>query len=265
MTMRVLVVDDEPLAGRRLARQLERFGHRVVAIFESGLAAVEYAQANLGGEGDAWPSFDIVFLDIQMPGLDGLQTAARLCEMRPTVVVFVTAYDEHALAAFDVGAVDYILKPVSYERLEKTLLRLGSSPLAISGPEVTAATHRMGVASPADIESPKVQLEVRQGAKRRFYDARRLQRLMASDKYVVFNDEAGEQQMLDTSLTQLEIQLAPLGFVRVHRQELIQLKAIREIVTQGRSMEAVLHNGERAKISRRLAPKLRRLLGAQSR
>ena len=247
--MRALVVDDEPLAGRRLARQLERLGVEVTAILESGTEAVARP-----------PAFDVAFLDIQMPGLNGLETAAQLTRVTDAAIVFVTAYDEHALAAFDVGAIDYVLKPITASRLARTLDRLGAVPPKTESSELVAASNRLAH-PPLTSERPSaVRLEVKSGLKTRYIDAMQIQRLYAADKYVMFMDAEGTQHVLDESLAQLEIKLAPLGFVRVHRRELIRLDAVTEISKHERSTVAVLKSGEHALVSRRLSSKLKSLL-----
>ena len=253
-TLRAIVVDDEPLAGRRLARQLQRLGVEVCAVIESGTAAVQRAPEI---------EFDVAFLDIEMPGLNGLQTAAELTASSSMNIVFVTAHDEHALAAFDVGAIDYVLKPISADRLQQTLERLSVAPSRTAADEVIAASRRLSD-SPKAAAQP-VRLEAKSGAKIRYFDASDIQRLHAADKYVVFNDADGEQHVLDESLTQLELRLASVGFVRVHRRELVRLDAIVELTSQDRSTAVKLKNGEQAQVSRRLVSKLRaRLQGPHS-
>ena len=115
--MNVLIVDDEPLARERLSRMVgELEGCRVLqpcaSNGEEALALIDSLKP------------DVVLLDIRMPGLDGLQVAAKLCEREaPPAVIFCTAYDEHALAAFEAQAVDYLVKPIPRERLADALAR----------------------------------------------------------------------------------------------------------------------------------------------
>lgn len=113
-TLRVLVAEDEPFNRRRLGRLLREAGCAVVAELEDGPAVLAWL--------DRGEPVDALFLDIQMPGLTGLEVVADL--PRPTAVVFVTAYSEHAVQAFEQAATDYLLKPVTAERLAATLQRL---------------------------------------------------------------------------------------------------------------------------------------------
>ena len=254
--LRALVVDDEPLAGRRLARQLGRLGLDVVGTLESGGEV-------LARSGEL--AFEVAFLDIQMPGINGLETAARLTEQRDAAIVFVTAHDEHALAAFDVGAIDYVLKPVNVDRLAQAVRRLGSTPRTDAA-EVIAASRRLDTDRWAAGTSgqPTLRLEVRMGTRSRYVGVEEIQRLFAADKYVMFTDAQGVQHVLNESLTQLELRLAACGFVRVHRRELIRLSAVEEVITRDRITVVALTNGERAQVSRRFAPKLRALLTSGS-
>jgi len=111
---RFLVVDDEPLPRKRLARQLEEAGHEVVAQLGNGYQLLEHLETQA--------PVDALFLDIQMPGISGLEVMAAASRLPP--VVFVTAFAEHAVQAFELAALDYLLKPVAAARLAATLQRL---------------------------------------------------------------------------------------------------------------------------------------------
>ena len=114
--MRIAIVDDEPLARRRLCDLLAALPHCTVC----GEAGTGQEALTLSVDAQA----EVVLLDIHMPGMDGLETARHLARLAaPPAVIFTTAYDEHALAAFDAGAIDYLLKPVRAERLQAALLR----------------------------------------------------------------------------------------------------------------------------------------------
>lgn len=116
--MKVIIVDDEPLALRHLAQELERIG---------GLNILgQYRNPQLALERITQEPMDAVFLDIQMPGVNGIELAERILQLYPHMaIVFVTAYDEYAIKAFELNALDYILKPIQHERLQKTIQRLG--------------------------------------------------------------------------------------------------------------------------------------------
>lgn len=251
---RAVVVDDEPLAGRRLARRLAEAGLEVVAVLESGQALLD---------GLAELRFDVAFLDIEMPEPNGLETAALLRRRSEVSIVFVTAHDEHALAAFEVGALDYVLKPVQASRLARAVQRLPDTPPSLD--EVEALAGRLDPSGTGSEPAPATRLEVRDGASTRYFEPRDVQRLTAADKYVVFTAPDGSEQVLDESLSQLENRLRRHGFVRVHRRELIRVDAVVAIASEGGKTTAELKNGEHADVSRRLAPVLRGRLEASVR
>lgn len=252
--MKVLVVDDEAPARRRMIRMLERAGGvEIVGQAADGVEALtELTRCQP----------EVVFLDIQMPALDGLALARQA---RLPLVVFVTAHDEHALAAFELGAADYLLKPVKAARLEATLARLRERLGAEAGPdedaELRATLARLGGAGvgPGG-ELPSPRLAVREGESVRLFDARELGRIFASDKYSVFIHE-GREQLLDESLSQLELRLSAHGFVRVHRAELVNLAWVRALHGDSGSMSVELRDGQRVKVSRRMVAELKRRLG----
>jgi DNA-binding LytR/AlgR family response regulator len=234
--VKVLLVDDEPLARRRLVRLLRDVpGAEVVGEAADGEEALRQIHALAP---------DVVFLDIRMPRLDGLAVAAAAGDV--PAIVFVTAHAEHAIAAFEAAAVDYLLKPVEPERLARTLERVrvrGKSqaeilPRLLSPPRVVA------------VESGETHL----------FDAREIPRFWSLDKYTSFR-HGGREHLTVESLTQLEARLAEHGFFRVHRGELIALDRVRTLADGEDGLHAVLDDGDRARVSRRLAAELRRRLG----
>jgi two-component system, LytTR family, response regulator len=236
--MKLLVVDDEPLARRRLLRLCAQIPD-VVVVGEAG-DGVEAA------ERIAALDPDVVLLDIQMPGADGLTLAAQLAARageRP-VVVFTTAHAQHALAAFDAAAVDYLLKPVPLERLRRAL---------------DHARRRLGDAL-AGADVPRVSARDRDTV--HVVDARSVERFYAADKYTGFRI-AGRELLSDESLNALEARLAAHGFVRVHRGELVRLDAVRALrpAGDGDGAIATLASGDEARVSRRLVTELKRKLG----
>jgi DNA-binding LytR/AlgR family response regulator len=130
-----LVVDDEPLARERLERLLKEAGCEVLAALPDGLALLAWMAAH--------PSPDALFVDIQMPGPNGLEVLAELKD--PPPVVFVTAYQEYAIQAFEVEAVDYLLKPVFEDRLKRCLQRLQHHQVGRMTDAQLKALHRIGV------------------------------------------------------------------------------------------------------------------------
>jgi DNA-binding LytR/AlgR family response regulator len=233
----VVVVDDEPVARRHLIRMLSALdGVEVVGDAGDGVCALD-AIARTRPE--------LLLLDIHMPGLDGLALAARYAELPP--VVFVTAYDEHAVKAFELGAIDYLLKPVRPGRLAQAIDRAGARG--------SARASFQALAPAAADHVPRVVTSER-GALRLF-DARTITRFRAMDKYTAFLAD-GREHLTEEPLAALEDRLRHHGFVRVHRGELVALAAIESLTTGDAGHEARLHDGQVARVSRRLLALLKR-------
>jgi len=239
--VRVVVVDDEPLARRRLIRMLGAVGDvEVVADAADGTAALDAI---------ARTRPDVLLLDIHMPGLDGLALAARYAELPP--VVFITAHDEHAVRAFELGAVDYLLKPVRPARLAQAIERARSR-------QGSARDGFAALAPALDTPAPRVVTSERGTI--RLFDARAITRFRAIDKYTAFV-AAGEEHLTEEPLAALEERLRGCGFVRVHRGELVALAAIESLGADGSGHLVRLRDGQVARVSRRLASALKAQLG----
>lgn len=241
MTLRALVVDDEAPARRRLRRQLEALSVEVVGEAEDGEQALTQARALAP---------DVIFLDVRMPGVDGLTLAQRHTDLPP--IVFCTAYDEFAVKAFEVNAVDYLLKPVREERLS----------LSVEKVRAKQAASRERVAKALEAVAPAQATRVVSSTRGTvcFFDARQLTRFWSSDKYTVFVAE-GEEHLIEESLSTLEERLAPHGFLRVHRAELIRLDAVKSLSTADGMHEVKLADGQVAKVSRRSVGAVKAALG----
>ena len=217
--LRALLVDDEPLARTRLARLLGATG-RVEIVGQAGDA--EQALAAL-----ARVSADVVFLDIRMPGLSGLELVERL--PRGLCVVFTTAYDQHALEAFEANAVDYLLKPIEPRRLDRALdraERLRADPALGS---VTAALVERLAASLRSGPAPflrRVPFRTRDGVQ--FLDVERITHCTARDR-LTHAVTAGAAHVVDYGLADLEAKLDPAKFLRIHRATLLNLDHLDEI------------------------------------
>ena len=241
--IRVLLVDDEAPA-RALLREMLSAEPDVEIVGEAatGLEAVK-AAAELEPE--------VVFLDIEMPKLDGFEVLELL---DPEVaVVFVTAYDSHALRAFEVHAVDYVLKPYRAERLREALSRARAR---VGGrPEPAVLAH---AARPPGQYAQRVV--VKDGAHIHVIPIDRLDYAQAQDDYVALRTE-GKTLLKTQTLGGLEATLDPSVFVRVHRSYLVRLDRIRALEPYGKNDHvALLADGTRVPVSREGYARLRELL-----
>lgn len=216
--LRAFLVDDEPLALTRLARLLGATGRAEVVGEARGadeaLAALAHARA------------DVVFLDIHMPGTTGLELAARL--PADVAVVFTTAYDQHALAAFDANAVDYLLKPVERPRLERALDRAerrgdGAARGDTAAVLARLATALRGAASPY---LDRVPFRTRDGVQ--LLEVGRVTHFAARDR-LTRAVTAGGAHVVDYGLADLEAKLDPARFFRIHRATLVNLAYVGEV------------------------------------
>ena len=217
--IRAYLVDDEELATRRLARMLEETGKvKVVGVSHDPVEALERMPE---------VEFDVLFLDVQMPEISGFDLLARL-DAEP-LVVFVTAFNQYALRAFEVNSVDYLVKPVERELLHRAIRKLerrgGESrpPLADLVRQVTAAMAPSPVAYPERLAS-KV------GDKVEFIDLSRVTHLYAEDK-LTFAATSGKSHILDLTIAELEAKLDPRRFVRIHRSTLVNIAFVQELYT----------------------------------
>ncbi len=245
--MRALVVDDEEPARRRLIRLLESAGDiEIAGQAADGDAAVRAIETLRP---------DVVLLDIGMPKLDGLSLAARCLDLPP--IIFVTAHQEFALRAFEVNAVDYLLKPVSPSRLATALERVRARRAA--GEPAQDSQRALAAVSP---KSTRICVSARGTV--RFLEAATICRFWSADKYTLFVAE-GSEEMTEEPLSSLEERLAPVGFVRVHRAELIQLSMVKELKTIDGVNEVILADGQVSKVSRRSLQAVKSALGLPSR
>ncbi len=238
MTMKALVVDDEAPARSELRYLLgEVGGVEVVGEASSAKEALQLIQAF---------SYDVVFLDIDMPGISGVELAEAMQRLEsPPSVVFVTAYGEHAVKAFELAAADYLVKPVDTARL-----RLAVERLETTGPPVSGG---------ARVE----RLAVEKAGRKLLLDASEIFHIMASDDYAyVFTD--GERYLSTDSLAQLEKRLERSGFFRVHRRYLVNLTHVAEVTSMyGGTLLLTLKDSGKTQVpvSRRRVPSVKRALG----
>jgi len=239
--MRILVVDDENLARDRLRRMLESNGdHEVVGEAANGGEAVQQCS-------ELQP--DLVLLDIRMPGMDGLETARHFLSMEdPPAVIFCTAYEEHAIAAFDLQAVGYLLKPVRREKLFDALgktVRLNRAQLAGLNANGEARRSHISARTHKGIELISIE------------DVRFFQ---ADQKYVTVRHAHGEL-IVDETLRELELEFTDL-FIRVHRSALVAKLHIEGLLKDKNGHVAVRMRDleETIPISRRHLPGVRKIV-----
>jgi len=236
--LRVALADDEPLARTRLARLLREAGCEVKAELVDGPSVLAWVKAA--------PEVDALFLDIQMPGATGLEVAVELADCRNCPpIVFVTAFSEHAVRAFEAAAVDYILKPVSAERLARSLARLGEG-----GPK------RVDTA-PAPQRFP-----VKAGEGHVFLDLKRTTHFEVETE-VVWAWAAGTRHRTAwTTLAEVEAAFPGAGLLRIQRHLLLRPEAVLGLKPlEGGRASVRVAEGLDLEVSRSVTPRLKELLG----
>jgi two-component system, LytTR family, response regulator len=227
--IRALIVDDEALARERLRRLLDETGDvEIVGEAEDGLDAMTRI-AELAPQA--------VFLDIQMPGCTGLEVAASLPEPRPHII-FCTAFDQYAIDAFELHAVDYLLKPVSRARLQKALDRVRTGPPAPMDAALRAS-------------APVSRFLARKGAAYRVVPAQDVLCFVSENGLTKLQTE-GQHYWVPPTLNDLEARIDPARFFRISRAAIVNLDAVHEVVpTAGGAGEVTLRDGTRLEVSRR--------------
>lgn len=216
--MRALVVDDEAPARKRLRTLLsEAADVEVVGEAESGATAVNAIR-------ELAP--DVVFLDLQMPEGDGFDVVATIGADEMPLTVFVTAFDEHAIRAFEVEALDYVLKPYTPERLQATLDRVRARLAAPRRGEGDALARVVEDMTPAKV--PLRHLLVEQGNRSVFLPVERIDWIESDRNYVTLH-AAGHRFTLRTTLNAIEARLDPARFLRINRSQLVRIDAVREV------------------------------------
>ena len=251
MKLRALIVDDEDLARLALRRLLEEEPEiEVAGEAANGLEAVEQIQ-------DLRP--DLVFLDIEMPGLNGFEVVEQMSQ--PAAVVFVTAYDEYAVRAFDANAVDYLLKPLRKERLQSALDRVQKRRLASGNAGEEQASKAAALARQR--VGPVKRLAVRRGKRIVIVPLRDVIRIEIEDK-LVFAYTSQEKLLVEKTIGQLEAMLEPAGFLRINRGELVNQEMVRELMPWfSGTWRVKLGNGEERDVSRERAKVLKEAMGVE--
>ena len=243
--LRVVIVDDEPLA-RAVVREFigAHPGVEIVAECSNGFEAVK-AAAELAP--------DLLFLDVQMPKLSGFEVLELIGRHVP--VVFTTAYDQYALRAFEVHAVDYLLKPFSAERFAEALARARERLVSRESLPVEAL-----VSDARPRQAPLERVLIRDGSKVHVLAADAIDYVEAQDDYVSFQS-AGKSYLKDQTLGVTEALLDPQRFVRIHRSYLLNIERIARVELYAKdSRVAILRDGSKLPVSRAGYARLAKLL-----
>jgi two-component system LytT family response regulator len=247
MPIRVLIVDDEAPARERLKRLLADVeGVELISEAEGGVQAVEMIERERP---------DLVLLDIQMPGLDGFEVIEALED--PPLVIFVTAYDQYAIRAFEVNALDYLLKPFSRERLEKAVRRAQEALT-----EEQDFAMRLGplLESLATQGRYLTRLAVRDRDRIRVLDVDEMDWIGVEGEQVMVH--VGDRAyLIRRTLTELEARLDPSTFFRAHRAAIVNLSRVKEVVPWFKGSHKLrLTTGAEVELSRARARALRKIL-----
>ena len=248
--MRVLIVDDEPLARQRVRHLLEQ---------EAGIESL--AEASNGSEAIekiASDRPDLVFLDVQMPEVDGFDVIEAIGSEGCPSVIFTTAYDQYALRAFEVNAVDYLLKPVDPDRFRRALDRVRQQDR--SRKDLQSELLGLLQSLPAR-PKPLERLVVKSGGRIAFVRVEELDCIEAYGNYLRLC-LATEEHLLRMTISAIETRLDPTRFVRIHRSTIVNVDRVRELQSTFHGEYVVLlHSGRRLTLSRGYRDRLQSLLG----
>jgi two-component system LytT family response regulator len=250
--LRILVADDEPLARARLLALLPAdVSMEIIGEYADGTSAAAAIRRDKP---------DIVFLDMQMPGCDGLKVVEGLEPADRPAIVFVTAHDEFAVEAFGVRAVDYVLKPFDRERLETALGRAAEYANARKAGDLGAKLE--GMIAGAAIPPPKPErFAVKADGRFVFLRFDEIVWIEAADNYVVIHTTGGERLMPRDTLTSIEERLGSTMFTRVNRSALVRTDQVRELQPNEQGDYTILlRNGTRIPLSRALKGRFEKFL-----
>ncbi|HKP03604.1 MAG TPA: LytTR family DNA-binding domain-containing protein [Chthoniobacterales bacterium] len=229
--LRALIVDDEPLARQRLRRLLAKDPEvKIVGECADGATALKAARSQ---------NPDLLLLDIQMPGMDGFGVVEGLPPGEAPVVVFVTAFDEHAVHAFEACALDYLLKPVSPARLAKALARVRK--------HLTAMRANPPAQPSEDTSTIAPKFLVRCGQRTSFVSPDEIEWIEADGNYAILHS-GGRNHFLRATLSALETQL-PTHFFRASRSAILNLRCVKELQSAGGNHFAVMTDDSKAPLT----------------
>jgi two-component system, LytTR family, response regulator len=249
--VRALIADDEPRARQFLEKLLsEQEELEVVGAAKGGVEALALCHKLKP---------DVAFLDIHMPDLSGLEVARQLMRSGPPVVVFVTAYDKYAVEAFEVAALDYVLKPIRRERLAETVRRVVTEVRGGRGAQAEALEEALD--NPELVKRAAVlkRLPVRYRREIKLLDLDQVPLIFSRDRLVLARSD-GHEYLVDYTLQDLETRLPEGQFVRAHRAALVNLDAIESYGGEDGVLVLRLKDGTRVEASERRAAEVRRKL-----
>lgn len=252
MSLRVLIVDDEPVARRGIVRLLRQESDvDIVGECGDGASAIAAISAL---------SPDLVFLDVQMPELDGFSVIEAIGGNRMPAVVFVTAFDQHAVRAFDARAIDYVLKPVDPERFRRALQRARSQLAQPDDSFVRRVSEALKLIGRGEGDPYPARLALRSEGRVRLIDIADVDLILAAGNYVEIH-AGGKRHLLRETMTSLEARLDPRRFIRISRAAIVSIGQIREVqpLFNG-DFVVLLKNGAQVNGSRRYRAALDALL-----
>lgn len=246
--MRVIIVDDEPLAREGVELLLKQEPDvELVGVCRNGKEAIAAIK-------ELKP--DLVLLDIKMPGLDGFGVLDHIGPENMPAVIFLTAYEEHALAAFEVNALDYLLKPVDAQRFRLSMERARTDGLAAQQTNLRALLEQVQLKPPGD-----ERIVVRNAGHVHFLRPREISWVQANGDYVTIH-AGSREHLIRQTLRQMEQRLKDSGFKRIHRSAIVNLDAIEELIaTKSGDYQVILNNGAVLKLSRSYRDELYEALG----
>jgi two-component system LytT family response regulator len=251
--IRTLIVDDEPLARRKIRRLLARDPEvEILADCANGPEAIAAITASR-------PS--LVFLDVQMPEVDGFDVLGSIPASQLPFVIFVTAYDQYALRAFEVSAVDYLVKPFDRRRFEKALQRAKSRLVSERGGDVNRQT--LALLEELKARSSHVErLVIKAGGRAFFLKTEEIDWIEAEGKYVRLH-VGKESYLLREAIGSMESQLDPKKFPRIHRSTIVNIDRVRELQPWFHNeYRVILKDGTELMLSRSCRKRLGELLGS---
>lgn len=249
--IRAVLVDDELPAIERLKKLLKPYADLdIIGLAHDGLSALSIIEEKKP---------DVIFLDIDMPELSGLEVAKTLGITSP-LIIFVTAYDEYALQAFESSAIDYLVKPINSARLEFTLEKIRKSLFKEKNASLNSFLTKI-----QNTGSNPIRLAIKVGTKYEVFDPSIISAAIAKDHYTSLVID-GRELLSDDSLEQILTRLDPNLFIRVHRGAIINVRYIKELKREGdRKYTAILNDKSHTQVtvSRERLAQLKKFLGLE--